>query len=439
MLTGKDLIALGYEPGKWFREALDKLNAYGVTEPEKIQSFCDPLVPRKVALQDELKVQVFADDLDENLQKCIESMQLLSRTPTIREVQVMPDACPAGPSGSITVGGVAKAELAIHPGMHSADVCCSLMLTEFRDVDPKTVLDEFHKLTHFGGGPRQDGRFHLPWWFTTRAMKNPFTNDEATLDAFQDYLGSQGDGNHFAFVGTSERTGRTVLVTHHGSRGPGASVYKKGLRLAEKLTKLIAPEVPRYNAWIPFESQEGLDYWAALHLIRRWTKLNHEVLHNELVKKFAMEDRFWNEHNFVFRDGDYFWHAKGATPVKPDLMYDSTGEMIIPMNLAEPVLIVSQGATDFAPHGAGRNYSRTQHYKLLGEHSEEEILRREVGELDFRFFNGVADLSELPSAYKSAAQVQKEIEAHNLAVIEDRILPYGGIMAGRQVWEGKRK
>lgn len=37
------------------------------------------------------------------------------------------------------------------------------------------------------------------------------------------------------------------------------------------------------------------------------------------------ENRYWNEHNFVFRDGDLFFHAKGATPLDDKFMPDITG------------------------------------------------------------------------------------------------------------------
>ena len=54
------------------------------------------------------------------------------------------------------------------------------------------------------------------------------------------HLGTQGDGNHFLFIGISEKTGNTHIVTHHGSRGFGAAVYKKGMDTAEKYRKLLS-------------------------------------------------------------------------------------------------------------------------------------------------------------------------------------------------------
>ena len=76
------------------------------------------------------------------------------------------------------------------------------------------------------------------------------------------------------------------------------------------------------------------------------------------------KDRFWNEHNFVFRKSDgLFYHAKVATPAWSDFAADSSGLTLIPLNMAEPILITrgldAANAFDFAPHGAGRNFSWT--------------------------------------------------------------------------------
>ena len=82
--------------------------------------------------------------------------------------------------------------------------------------------------------------------------------------------------------------------------------------------------------------------------------------------------------------------------------------------------------------------SRTQHIKrMLADATEEEILKREVGDLDVRFYTGMSDISELPSAYKNAQQVQDMIVKHNMATIVTRVMPLGSIMAGRVIY-GKR-
>ncbi len=80
-----------------------------------------------------------------------------------------------------------------------------------------------------------------------------------------------------------------------------------------------------------------------------------------------------------------------------------------------------------------RNVSRTQHRKLQAGSTNAEIFARETKGIDARFFSGVVDISELPSAYKTAAGVRADIERYGLAEIVDEVLPYGCIMAGD--WE----
>jgi RNA-splicing ligase RtcB len=86
--------------------------------------------------------------------------------------------------------------------------------------------------------------------------------------------------------------------------------------------------------------------------------------------------------------------------------------------------------TSFSPHGAGRNWSRTEHMRRLGAKTAQEALVEETAGLDIRFFAGKVDASELPSSYKPAAAVAEQIGSFDLAEIVDWIDPYGCIMAG---------
>ena len=231
-----------------------------------------------------------------------------------------------------------------------------------------------------------------------------------------------------------------MLITHHGSRGFGASLYKKGMEIAESFRKKISPKTNPKNAWIPFETKEGELYWEALQLIREWTKLNHQILHNATAEKINVKplDNFWNEHNFVFKDGDLFYHAKGATPLDDKFVPDSkNGLRLIPLNMSEPVLIVRGITTEnnlgFAPHGAGRNISRGQHKRNKTDKTIDELFNEETKGLDVRFFSKNIDISELPSAYKNAEMVKSQMQEFNLGEVVDEILPYGCIMAGD--WE----
>lgn len=441
-IDGKKLIELGYKPGKWFKEALSYINSQNM-EHKVMLHYLDAMSKKeqKLGLRNKpihYHKNIAAEHLEEvaNVKKVFECMDELMRTPTLIAGAVMPDACPTGDSGQIPVGGVVVANNAIHPGMHSSDICCSVMMTNLGNVTPKNVMDFAEKTTHFGPGGRQDW-FNLPSDLLQKIQSNRFLNDEKTIELAHTNLGTQGDGNHFLFVGKSENTGDTILVTHHGSRGIGSRVYKMAMKTAEKFRQQLSPETMKKNAWIPYDTAEGKEYWNALQIVRQWTKLNHTVIHNAIAEKLEITPKlsFWNEHNFVFKEEDKFYHAKGATPLDDKFVPDSyKGLRLIPLNMAEPVLIVKGNTNDnnlgFAPHGAGRNISRKAHQEKKCANTFEEIFIDETQNLDIRFFSGNIDISELPSAYKNAKNVQQQMKKFGLGEVVDRIMPYGSIMAG---------
>jgi len=445
MTTGKDLLDLGFKSGKWFKDALAHINAHELEGAARLAYLDTVKPPAELPLRaapapffENIRAESAVEQ--HNIDQVRQSMALLMRTPTVVTGAIMPDACPAGPVGTIPVGGVVVARQAIHPGMHSADICCSVMLTNLGKIDPKTVLDVAQQVTHFGpGGRLPERQYALPAELRAEFVANPFLDSDKSINLAQEHLGTQGDGNHFLYVGTSAATGDTVLVTHHGSRGVGARLYTAGMKVAERFRQQLSPETAPANAWLPADSPEGEAYWAALQTVRKWTKLNHLCLHDDIVARLqaTVQQRYWNEHNFVFRAGDLYYHAKGATPLDPQFMPDITGPRIIPLNMAEPILIVEGDTTannlGFAPHGAGRNLSRTRHKYSKADKTKEEWFAEETRGIDARFFFNEIDISELPSAYKNAAEVKRQIAEFGLARTVDEIRPYGCIMAGD--WE----
>lgn len=459
-ITGDTLIDWGHTPGTEFPRLLEiaeAAQAAGYDVPRikaKLDTMKPPPPPPTLPLHETGAVtfheNIIPDGVDEenNVEQVRKTMAAVMRTPTVTGGAIMPDACPAGPVGTIPVGGVVATHNAIHPGMHSADICCSVMLSDLGDADPKTVLDAAQSVTHFGPGGRKQGqRFTVSDSLMDAFKANPFLNKPKILRAAQEHMGTQGDGNHFLFVGKSRDTGSTMIVTHHGSRGPGALLYKYGMECAVKFRRSLSPKTLKQNAWIPADTQEGLDYWDALQIIRKWTKSNHSGLHQATADAIGatVQNRFWNEHNFVFKRGDTYMHGKGATPAWADYATDATGLTLIPLNMSEPVLVVrgkDQGhALGFSPHGAGRNFSRTEHKRRLGHVATEEQLRKETAGLDIRFHAGGVDTSELPSSYKNAKAVVEQIKAYDLAEIVDYIDPFGCIMAGDvpPFWANKKK
>ena len=110
---------------------------------------------------------------------------------------------------------------------------------------------------------------------------------------------------------------RTGSVEQRSGCLSGTMLFKRGMAVAEKFRQALSPETPEHNAWIPSETREGEIYWRALQLVRAWTKCNHYAIHDLVAERLALkkQDRFWNEHNFVFRKPDgIFYHARCWAP-----------------------------------------------------------------------------------------------------------------------------
>ena len=285
-ITGKDLVNKGAEQGSWFPSAIkhgNALMAEGMKFDDAVNAALALAPAPKVKLRElgssDIYMNIDSGDNDiekENVGRVSETMREVMRTPGIKAGAIMPDACPAGPLGTIPVGGVVASEY-IHPGMHSADICCSVAISVLGDIDPKKALDAVEAVTHFGPGGRGRGM----QWAMSKELAELFDNNpylKSIKSLAIEHMGTQGDGNHFAFVGTLMSTGQTALVTHHGSRAPGARLYKAGMRDAIKHTTAVADSVKKQNAWIDPDTREGEDYWDALQIIRQ------HLLHRVAVK-----------------------------------------------------------------------------------------------------------------------------------------------------------
>ncbi len=445
-LTGKDLVSWGIPSGPHFPAALAAARAVldaGGSRAEAEAAAREKVPPPKLrakAAPAPFTVNLAPEDAEDwaNLAAVERDMRRLMTLPTVTRGAVMPDACPAG---VIPVGGVVETDGAIHPGFHSADICCSVMATFLPPrTDPARLLDAAHATTHFGGGGRAPGtRVPMPAALEDAFAGNPLTRP-LLVDAAA-HFATQGDGNHFLFVGRRRSDGAVALVTHHGSRRPGAHLYREGMRLAKAATRSLADGIPDALAWIPLDSPEGRAYWDALQILREWTKANHLAVHDRAIAAAGVAGRpvdfVWNEHNFVFRRGGRVLHGKGATPAWGEHAADADprGRVLVPLNMAAPILVAvgsdAAGGLGFAPHGAGRVRSRSAHARDFGEAwgAQELASLREAG-LDIRFFHGTPDATELPSAYKGAAAIERQTRDFGLATIDDHIDPFGSIMAG---------
>lgn len=475
-IKARDLLAAGWPEDRRLGAALRRARELQATGRPLEQLLEDlesefPKTVRPVAPRQEpapLAEAVAPETEDEKNTTLAARARLLEllHVPVVQRGALMPDACPAGGGrATIPVGGAIAVENALIPGAHSADICCSMFASFLPANHPTSeMMDQLQKTTHFGAGGRPRGQQWTSSVLEEPVWQNPFL--AGLRSRAQEFLGTQGDGNHFASIGRiqftdsqqrnlssagytelAEAIGRRdglfqVLVTHHGSRGFGAEVYKRGQSAARKWCDAHTKDVPDSAAWLPADSAEGRAYWEALQYVSRWTRENHALIHEAFLRRLGQRPlaQVGNEHNFIWKRDDVYLHGKGATPA----WRDARGRPLlglIPLNMAREILFVLGGDNpeylSFAPHGAGRNLSRRA---MLAPYRDadgeldplrvQQILAAATAGLDIRWYNGAPDLSESPLGYKSATQVKALITRFNLATVVGEIQPLGCIMAG---------
>ena len=488
-ITGKELIELGLTPGPRFREAIEAGNAslrsgksweetqqilkstYFKPEPEKLK-LKNPAHSIPIACKAE------NEEERENTSASLQKMRELSQIPVVENLALMPDNCPSGQEwGSIPVGGAITTSNAILPAAHSADIFCSMCATFFKSREPMgQLMGALQKSTHFGPYPAPIGQEKHDPILEEPVWGNPFLKglEEIALR----YLGTQGDGNHFAYIGEipitrpllknletqgqyelcaqlllhKEQTLR-VLITHHGSRNLGARLYKKGMEAAVEETAKIAENIPKTGAWLDLETPIGKDYWEALQYVGRWTKTNHKIIHATFLS--AIQNRpiaqIGNDHNAVWKHDGKIYHGKGATPAWKQEGIPQLG--IIPLNMGREILLVTgldnPQFLSFAPHGAGRNRSRSATIKPFLDPKTgkvdaalvEKALADATEGLHIAWASGKPDISESPLGYKPASKIKRELEEFGLATLIGEIQPKGCIMAGdiEPLWKKKKR
>lgn len=237
-----------------------------------------------------------------NLNLAKKQITELLRCPVVSSGTLMPDACPAGSApASMPVGGAIAAENAIIPAAHSADICCSLRATFYHtDIQVAEQVDTLLQHTRFGpGGRDKKDQIHHPV-LDEQIWLNPFLKGLQPKAA--SHIADQGDGNHFAYLGEISITPElittlkqnnylelanqlkqqnhwNVIITHHGSRSIGATLYTRGLDAAIKHTRTHATNIPDEAAWLSMDTKQGQDYWNALQYISRRSQVRERRSH----------------------------------------------------------------------------------------------------------------------------------------------------------------
>jgi tRNA-splicing ligase RtcB len=193
-----------------------------------------------------------------------------------------------------------------------------------------------------------------------------------------------------------------ALLSHSGSRGTGAMVCQHYSQRAAELHPELPKELRRL-AWLPLDSADGQEYWAAMELMGHYAAANHALIHHHIAEHLRAEVLLdlENHHNFAWKEHhfgrDVVVHRKGATPAGEGVLG------IIPGSMAAPGFVVrGKGNLDSmnsAAHGAGRVMSRKAAIaSFTWEKAQRVLKQRGVTLLS-------AGLDEVPMVYKDIHQV----------------------------------
>jgi|TARA_R110000751_G_scaffold102037_5_gene196488 tRNA-splicing ligase RtcB len=272
-----------------------------------------------------------------------------------------------------------------------------------------------------------------------------------------DQLGTIGSGNHFVEVDYVEEIydpiaaeayglskGQVVVLIHTGSRGLGHQVatdYIRGIMAAMPNYGIKVPD--RELACVPFNSEEGENYFKAMCAAANFAWCNREIISWEVRKAWKnvfgadvapLKLMYDVAHNIAKIethkvDGEklkVLVHRKGATrafgPGFEDLPkeYLSIGQpVIIPgsMGTCSYILAGTNRSEEISfgscCHGAGRKLSRTAAKKQVNAPVLKEKLREMGIYVQAGSFKGIAE--EAPIAYKDVNEVVETIQDSGIA------------------------
>ncbi len=355
----------------------------------------------------------WGDDIDDAAHR---QMQQACSVPMAVAAALMPDA---HVGYGLPIGGVLALENAVIPYAVGVDIACRMKLSVL-DLPPNSLDQAFDRYrnaiergTRFGVGSSHETRQDHPVmdqdWSVTRITREK-------KDIAWQQLGTSGSGNHFVEFGVLTvpdddqdlqlGAGQYVaLMSHSGSRGTGAAVCSTYSQIARnQLPKRY--EDLAYLAWLPLDSEEGQDYWAAMNLMGDYAAANHDVIHR-LVASYlgaTILGGVENHHNFAWKEmhggRELIVHRKGATPA-------NVGELgVIPGSMADPAFIVrGKGKPESltsASHGAGRRMSRRQ----ARDTYRWKAVQKDLEKKGVKVLSAGAD--EVPGVYKNIQEVMRQ-------------------------------
>ncbi|MDK1329185.1 RtcB family protein [Arthrobacter sp. zg-Y1143] len=320
------------------------------------------------------------------------------------------------------VGSVIPTLGAVIPAAVGVDIGCGMIAvrTGHRAAD-LTGLDRRKLRTSIEGAvPLSAGHSNKSLTDTARRRVQVLSDDAAAagfdpaayLKGWQLQLGTLGSGNHFIEVSLDEED--TVwLFLHSGSRGVGNKIAQQHIWAAQNYCGKRSIELPdRDLAYLEEGTEEFDRYIAELMWAQKFALLNREEMMDRVMACFREwtggpvqeAERINCHHNYTEVEEHYgkrVWLSRkgaiDASPGRPGLIPGSMG--------TASYVVEGKGyppSLNSAPHGAGRQYSRTRARKTFSQ----EQLRKAMRGIEYR--DTPAFIDEIPAAYKDIDAVMED-------------------------------
>lgn len=321
-----------------------------------------------------------------------------------------------------TVGSVIPTLGAIIPAAVGVDIGCGMIAVRTQYVadglpaDRRPLREAIERAVPLSAGGRnqrvEDEHTRQRLERLTRAAEQAGFEPGRDAAAWELQLGTLGSGNHFIEVTVDEQS-RVWLFLHSGSRGVGNRIAQRHVKVARQLCEQWWIDLPHPD--LAYLAEGTDEFWAYIRQMRwaqEYALLNREEMMDRVVGCFTewvgggveRQEEINCHHNYTEQERhfgkDVWLSRKGAINAeagRPGLVPGSMGTAsYVVSGLGNPVSLNS------APHGAGREYSRSKARRTFTR----EQLREAMQGIEYRDTDAFVD--EIPGAYKDIDRVMAD-------------------------------
>lgn len=326
-----------------------------------------------------------------------------------------------------TVGSVIPTSGAIIPAAVGVDIGCGMdaVLTQWTMEDIREVIDGGKPLANLRVAieeeiPLSAGNYNMTLddhaWGHVRELELHAKLLELNVDQFSGnwrlQLGTLGSGNHFIELSTDEQD-RVWAFLHSGSRGIGNRIAQHHIKIAQAYCNRHFIDLPHQDlAYLIEGTREFEQYMNGLQWAQDFARRNRAVMMSRVLDLLGLymdeavdqQESISCHHNYTARENHFGRNVLLSRKGAIDASAGTWG--LIPGSMGDKSYVVrglgNRLALNSAPHGAGRNYSRSKARQMF---TQEDLRERMAG---IEWNDSPEFLDEHPMAYKPIDQVMED-------------------------------